>query len=143
MGHRFVLWAAVSGLLAAPVLAGVVEDDLAVVKKAVSNEKALSREERPAPKADPPRARKGQEPRWLKLRIEDRGTKKGKLSLNLPLDLVRALDDEGEDWPVPWPHHKDGKGPQVRLGDVLRALRSGQEIVEIEDEDSTVRIWVE
>ena len=41
------------------------------------------------------------------------------------------------------PHHKNGKGASIRLGDVLRALRSGQEIVEIEDEEATVRIWVE
>lgn len=127
-------------LFALPAFAGPAEDDLAVVKKAVGSE-ATAPQKTEAAKARAPEPRKGEEPRWLKLRIEDRSQKKAKVSVNLPLDLVRALDENGEDWPVDFGHHD--KGSKLRLGDVLRALRSGQEVVTIEDEDSTVRIWVE
>jgi hypothetical protein len=128
------------GLLALPALAVGAEDDLAVVKKAVGSEAPAPRKGE-EPKARAPEPRKGDEPRWLKLRIEDRSQKKAKVSVNLPLDLVKALDEDGEDWPLDWGRHD--KRSKVRLGDVLRALKSGQEFVTIEDEDSTVRIWVE
>jgi hypothetical protein len=128
------------GLLAGPLFGGSAEDDLAVVKKAVGPEA------RPAPRAETraeaPEARKD-EPRWLKLRITDRGDKKGKVSINLPLDLVRALDEDDHVGRLLSSPTVNGKGASMRLGDVLRALRSGQEIVEIEDEEATVRIWVE
>ena len=128
------------GLVALPVLAGGAEDDLAVVKKAVGSE-APAPAKGEAPKARATEPRKGDEPRWLKLRIEDRSQKKAKVSVNLPLDLVRALDEDGEDLPLDLGHHD--KRSKIRLGDVLRALRTGQEFVTIEDEESTVRIWVE
>lgn len=142
MRNRLVWSAWALALVAAPVLAGVAEDDLSVVKKAVGpRQPAAAAEE--APKASPPEPRKGAEPRWLKLRIQERGAKKAKVALTLPLDLVRALDDDGEDWPVAWRRHKDRKGASLRLGDVLRALDSGHDLVEIEDEEGSVRIWVE
>lgn len=128
------------GLVALPVLAGGAEDDLAVVKKAVGSEAPASHRSE-APKARAPEPRKGDEPRWLKVRIEDRNQKKAKVSVNLPLDLIRALDEDGEDLPLDWSRHD--KRSKVRLGDVLRALSSGQEFVTIEDEEATIRIWVE
>jgi len=130
------------GLLALPVLGGGAEDDLAVVKKAVGPEAPAAPRDQTA-RARTSEPKKGAEPQWLKLRIEERGDKKARVSVNVPLDLVRALDEEAEDWPLFSPRHKNGKGASLRIGDVLRALRSGQEIVEIEDEGATVRIWVE
>lgn len=127
------------GLLTVPALAGGAEDDLAVVKKAVGSETAAPQKSE-APKAKATEARKGDEPRWLKVRIEDRTQKKAKVSVNLPLDLVRALDED-EDLPLDFGHH--ARHSKLRLTDVLRALRSGQEFVTIEDEESTVRVWVE
>jgi hypothetical protein len=48
----------------------------------------------------------------------------------------------GEDWPLDCGRgHSKGHGPT--LGEVLRALDSGQDLVEIEDDDATVRVWVE
>ena len=38
-------------------------------------------------------------------------------------------------------HCQDGHGPT--LGEVLRSLDAGQSLVEIEDEDATVRVWVD
>jgi hypothetical protein len=139
MAHRWISGAVLMGLLAPPLFGGSVDDDLAVVKKAVGPDA------QPAPRSEtrPAREPGKDEPRWLKLRITDRGDKKAKVSLNLPLDLVRALDDGDDAERLFSPHHKNGKSVSIRLSDVLRALRSGQEIVEIEDEEATVRIWVE
>lgn len=61
------------------------------------------------------------------------------MSVNLPLGLVRAF---GQDWPLHGCRHcQDGHGPT--LGEVLRSLDAGQSLVEIEDEDATVRVWVD
>jgi hypothetical protein len=76
------------------------------------------------------------------VRIEERGAKRAKVSVNVPLELVKALDDDGEELPM-LHGHTDGKGKSIRLRDVLRALHTGQDIVQIEDEESVIRIWVE
>ena len=49
----------------------------------------------------------------------------------------------GDDVPIPGCEGRGGKGTSLTLGDVLRALDSGESLVEIEDEDTTVRVWVE
>jgi hypothetical protein len=76
------------------------------------------------------------------VRVTEKGEKQSRLSINLPLSLVRAL---GDGCPIRWHGTRLGKEGErpVRLSDVLRALESGQNIVEIEDEEATVRIWVE
>lgn len=128
------------------------EDDLALVKKAVAARPAapattpmVVAQEGAGQKGDPQEreatrpARKGKEPQWLRLRVAERGGKK--VSVNLPLALVRAI---GEDWPIelhcnrPWKERT-----RLRLGDVLRALDSGQDLVQVDEEDATVRVWVE
>jgi len=57
----------------------------------------------------------------------------------LPLALVRAL---GDDMAVPGCAESD-TGRRLTVGEVLRALDTGESLVEIEDEQSTVRVWVE
>jgi hypothetical protein len=141
----------VAVLLSAP--AGAADDDLAVVKKAVASPQAAVsppaalQEERPAPasrKAGKP------EPQWLKVRTFAKGGKgepRKRVSVNLPLSLVRALDD----FPIDLcRHHRreearddGGRRCEVRLADVLSSLEAGQELVEVEGEDETVKIWVE
>src|SRR5262245_40743979 len=129
------------GLLALPAFGGSALDDLSVVKNAVGQEPVA---ERPAPEARAPEPKRSDEPRWLKVRIQDRGEKKAKVSINLPLDLVRALEDDDEGAGSPAVSHLKGhKHSAIRLGDVLRALSSGKDIVEIEGDDATVRVWVE
>jgi hypothetical protein len=54
--------------------------------------------------------------RWFKVRVVEKAGKKARVTLNLPIGLVPPL---------------------------LRALDSGQSLVEIDDEDATVRVWVE
>jgi hypothetical protein len=121
------------GALAVPALADAVDDDLAVVKKATTSNGGS------AVTAEAPPSQKGDEPRWFRVRIVDRGEKKATVKVNLPLALVHAL---GDDMPVPGCGEED-QGHHVTLGEVLRALDSGESLVEIEDEQSTVRVWVE
>jgi hypothetical protein len=151
--------------MAAARVAASGEDDLAIVKKAVASPAAArAREPGPAPgstKAALPAAtagrvaavaqpvpearplpRAGREPQWFKVRVTERGTGRKKVTINLPLSLVRALGDDTIDWGC----RGDGDSRHcrtVRLSEVLRSLEAGQELVEVEDEDSTVKVWVE
>ena len=122
--------------------AGSAEDDLAVVKRAVASAPPQATTPAATPTRPPaeakPAPRKG-EPQWLRLRVVEKGAKKATVKVNLPLALVRSMD---EDWPLDC-GHAHGKGRGTTLGEVLRALDSGQELVEIEDDDATVRVWVE
>lgn len=141
---KTTLYAAVAALaLAAPVAADRAEDDLAAVRKAV----AAAPVRTPAPAAartaaeeEPRPARPhGVEPRWFRVRIVDKSGKGSKVSVNLPLGIVRAFAD---DWPLHLCHRcADGRGPTI--GEVLRSLDSGQSLVEIEDGGATVRVWVD
>ena len=153
-------------VLAGAVGAGLAasgEDDLAIVKKAVASPApARARQSRaaaaPAQAAPavtatasapegPPRVRTGREPQWFKVRVVDRSTGRKKVTINLPLSLVRALGDDTIDWGC-----RSGDGDRdhdrdrchsVRLSEVLRSLETGQELVEIEDDEATVKVWVE
>ena len=116
--------------------AGSVEDDLRVVKKAVAQRsQAPESQEKDATR---PRAGKGKEPQWLRVRVLEKAGKK--VSINLPLALVRAM---GDDMTI-GPHcGREGKGVTLTIGEVLRALDSGQDLVQVDDEDAKVRVWVE
>ncbi len=131
------------GLVAAGVLAGALaaraEDDLAVIKKAVAQtESPGTPSARPAPPA------KNAEPQWLRVRIEPKGEKKGRIKVNVPLAFVRSVDG---DLPLEFGNGCRGGHKQsycgMKLSEVLKALDSGESLVEIEGEDETVRVWVE
>jgi hypothetical protein len=119
------------------VRASGADDDLAVVKRAVAQSAGDAAPARPEakPKAEPPGAHGATRPRWLRIRVADKGEQKGNVSINVPLGLVQAM---GDDWPLDL---HCGRHP--RLSEVLAALRSGQDLVEIDDDDTTVRIWVD
>ena len=141
-------------------LAAIGEDDLAIVKKAVASPAPRGRVIRiastPAPQAAPavppvtaapaadvaPRVRAGREPQWFKVRVVERSTGRKKVTINLPLSLVRALGDDTIDWGC-----RSAAGGHrchtVRLSEVLRSLETGQELVEIEDDEAMVKVWVE
>lgn len=147
MSERWRKAAAWGGAAALALLVGTVwawapEDDLAIVKRAVADSQATAVPEGPPTKASPPAARK-EEPQWLKMRIVEKTGKKARVSVNLPLALVRAV---GDDWPIDWHCGREGKEHRrcsIRIGEVLGALEAGQQLVEIESEDATVRVWVE
>lgn len=152
--------AAAAGLAGAGV-AGGGEDDLAIIKKAVASpvpapsakasgaankrDQVVAVAQVTPPAAEPearPLVRAGREPKWFKVRVVERGTGRKKVTVNLPLSLVRALGDDTIDWGC----RGDGEGRQchtVRLSEVLRSLEAGQELVEVEDEDAVVKVWVE
>ena len=104
------------------------EDDLAVVKRAVEKDEA----------AAAPQARRPDQGRWFRVRIEEKGG--SKVKINLPLGLVRDLDDHV---PFDWSCGRRHQGCRLRLSEVLAQLDSGQDLVEIKDADSSVRIWVD
>jgi hypothetical protein len=131
-----VLAVGLAALLVAPAAADSAEDDLAVVKQATSSSGSVSRA---TPEA-PPRS-STDEPQWLRLRVIEKGKKKATVKVNLPLALVRALAD---DVPLPGCYGREGEdGKRLTIGEVLRALDTGESLVEIDDDDETVRIWVE
>ena len=148
------LWGtAVVLALALPAAAAAVEDDdLAVVKRAVKQDPpargGIDRAE-PAAKERAVVRRSGK-PQWLRVRVMERNGRK-KVSVNLPLALVRALGDDFDLGVLCGRHHgrrhrdDDHKDvcPEVRLADVLAALESGEDLVQVEEEDATVRVWVE
>ena len=117
------------------VRAGVNDDDLTVVKRAVEQGS-------PAPQAlqdEKPAPRSGAKPQWLRVRVTERNGKK--VRVNLPLALVRAIGD----WPLDFGCGFDGERRRckIRLSEVLEALDAGQNLVEVDDDGTTVRIWVE
>jgi hypothetical protein len=130
-------------LFAAPV-GWAAEDDLSIVRKALAADAGGATSKDTGATA----IRKGSSPQWLRVRIVDKGEKKAKVSINLPLSLVKAMGDEV---PIDWHCRKDDgteteskkKHCSMRLSDVLEALESGQDFVQIEDEQATVRVYVE
>jgi hypothetical protein len=118
------------------VRAGVIEDDLAVVKRAVAQATPATPQAEPDEK---PPLRAGAKPVWLRVRVTERGGKR--VRMNVPLALVRALGD----WPIDLGCDRHGERRcTLRVGDVLKALDAGQSLVEVDDDDGTrVRIWVE
>jgi hypothetical protein len=109
---------------------GGTEDDLAVVKRAVEREEDAA--------APPATARRTDQARWFRVRIEERNG--ARIKVNLPLGLVRDLDDRV---PLDWGCGRRHRGCRLRLSDVLDQLDAGEDLVEIKDADSTVRIWVD
>ncbi len=135
---RGSVWAvAVLALAPAVALAGSADDDLAVVKKAVAqssppaDERAPARAESPRPPDSRP-----EKMRWLKVRVTERTGKR--VSINVPLSFARVL---GEDWPVNLGCRRGAS--RVTLGEILRSLEAGQDLVEVDSDDAKVRVWVE
>ena len=121
--------------LAGTASADRADDDLQAVRRAVASSRAV-----PAPAEEPPPAAgvraSGGEMRWFKVRIVEKAGKKARVTLNLPLGLVRSLGDD-------WPFGPSGRRGRPTLGEVLRAFDAGQSLVEIDDGETTVRVWVE
>lgn len=159
-GRKRLAWGTTALAVAAAVATGIavasgagpaVEDDLAVVKRAVAQSTqavpdtpATSRtqEPEPRPEAARPARTSGKQPNWLKVRVTEKGTSRKKVTVNLPLALVRALDDG--DFPINFGcGEKQHRRCSIKLAEVLDALESGQDLVEVDDEDQLVRIWVE
>ena len=136
--------AAMAAALAAAAagIAVAAEDDLAVVRRAVARQEVKAAEPSSV-RAEPPAARSAGNLKWLKVRVTEKGTKRAKVTINLPIALVRAL---GDDYPIDFGrrHHWNEEGEKrIRLGEVLAALEAGSPLVEIDDDDAFVKVWVE
>jgi hypothetical protein len=150
MIQRIVLGAALAAAAAGAVVAASAEDDLAVVKRAVARPQVARQEAPPARAPETVRTDErprtdvaGRELRWFKVRINEKGSKKARVNVNVPIALVRAL---GDDFPIDIGRHggwRGGREKMIHLGDILATLEAGHSLVEIDDEDATVRIWVE
>jgi hypothetical protein len=140
----------VLGLLAATLAGGglCAEDDLDVIRRALSADarsgSALGRDAATATTRDATLAVKKGEPQWLRVRVTGKGEKKQRVSVNLPLAFVKAV---GGDWPLHFGRacHREQEAHycSIKLSEVLRSLDAGQDIVELDDEQQTVRVWVE
>ena len=142
---RMALGAGFAVLAAGTVMASwSAEDDLAVVKRAVAKQEVRTTSPESSVRAEPPAPRPATELKWLKVRVTEKGAKKAKVTINLPLNLVRAL---GDDFPLDFGNRRWDRDHErtrtIRLGEVLAALEAGSPLVEIDDEESYVRVWVE
>jgi hypothetical protein len=75
--------------------------------------------------------------------LEKEGHKRSRVSVNLPLSLVRAIADEEDGFPIDWKCRHGGRRCEIDLRAILRSLEAGQELVEIDSDDATVKVWVE
>jgi hypothetical protein len=136
-------------------------DDLAIVKRAVASParvasaspappaaRAASPAPRPSPAAEAraadarAAASTGREPKWFKVRVVDRASGRRKVTVNLPIGIVRALGDQTIEFgcrEADLGRHCHG----IHVSEILRSLEAGQDLVEIEDEDASVKVWVE
>jgi hypothetical protein len=121
--------AAVLLMILAPLPVGAADDDLTVVRRAVQNRVT----------AAPVGVRGGA--RWFRVRIEERDG--GKVRVNLPLPFVRALGGQADTWPGGFRCARAGGPCRLRPSEVLGALDAGQELVRIDDEEASVRIWID
>ena len=135
----FVAVGALVVLSARPVGATGQEDDLEIVKKALRQaghtSPAAADHDVRASSAAPLAAR----PRWLKVRVFDKGEGRSKVTINLPFSLLAVLDDKELDWC----DHHGAEGCHLKLKSVLGALEAGQEFVNIDSSEATVRVWIE
>jgi hypothetical protein len=141
--RAWILAAAIAA--AALALGGLVRaaaqeaaDDLAVVKRAVAQAPSPAA---PAVKAQAPAPRTGK-PTWFKVRVVDKESKKTRVTVNMPLALVRAIGDTPFDWKCGGDEHPRHRC-SIKVSEVLEALESGQQLVEVDDEQSIVKVWVE
>jgi hypothetical protein len=150
-GKSGISWAiaATLALGVGAAIAFAADDDLDVVKKAVASHAAQA-SAAPAQSAAPaarPAAKARSEAQWFKVRVSERENNR-KVTINLPLSLVRALGDE---LPVDIgcdPDRGHDRGHRllpcgISLSKVLAELDAGQSLVEIDSDEETVRVWIE
>ena len=108
--------------------AATADDDLAVVRKALQKNTGGEA------------TKSGGKPQWLHIRVEGKTQKKEKVSINVPFAVIEAFgDQELSHWNI----HQGGEHQTIRLADVLKRLEAGQQIVEVDSEEETVRVWVD
>lgn len=121
------------GLVAIPAAVRSQDDDLAIVKRGVQTARAESGPTHA--EVESGKSRPGSRPLWLKVRVVEKGARRAKITVNLPLAVVRVL---GDDFPV------DVGSRRLRLSEILETLEAGGEpLVQVDDAEASVRVWVE
>jgi hypothetical protein len=117
------------------------DSDLQAVKRAVAQEPAASVTPPPTPRAEraEPRRERRDDGRWLRVRVDEKGGRK-RVSINLPLAFVRAFDDVPIRYDCGDQSHRRCT---LRLAEILSALDQGEDLVQIDDDDTKVRVWIE
>lgn len=124
------------------------DDDLAVVKRAVAAPVERDDEVKREDEGRRPVARErkgGRRVQWLKVRVleKENGKEKETVSVTLPVAVLSLLGDDArvDLGKVGGDVLKDTK--PVRVADILDAFEPGQPIVEVNEKDSYVKVWVE
>ena len=131
--RRVLAWTILAAAIAAPVAADRAATTICrrcARRSRSPGPAAVSEKARPPAEAEPlpPQARRplrSSDLKWLHVRVAPKaGSKSGRVSVNVPLGLVRMF---GDDWPIPTgpglppPHDRC----HLTLGEILRALDSG------------------
>ena len=140
-------WTSVGCMLAlaagAAFAAAAADDDLAVVKRAVAVQSDGDPDDAPRTAAVRKSSRR---PQWLKVRVVEAkdGRKEEKVSVTLPLSLLAVLGrDATVDLSEMGVKGVKAESNRIRIMDVLESLEPGSLLVEVREEDSHVRVWVE
>ncbi|MBP6909354.1 MAG: hypothetical protein KBC18_02890 [Candidatus Saccharicenans sp.] len=102
------------------------KDDYQVIKKAVQEN----------PKIQP-----AGEAKWLKVLIVDKATGKEKVKVTLPLSLVEIFARCAGKEEI----KMDGKNQNLNVEQLIEQLKKAgsMSIVEIDDEEATIKVWLE
>jgi hypothetical protein len=123
------------------------EDDLAVVRRAVASGSDASHgtPPQPPPRVESAPARRkvdsATEPHWLRVRVTKKVTG-AKVKVDIPLFIARAI---GAEIPLDFGCARRGRDSEapMKLGDILDMLDSGQDVVNIDTWEASVRVFVE
>ena len=102
------------------------KDDYQVIKKAVQEN----------PKSQP-----AGEAKWFKVLVVDKTTGKEKVKVTMPLSLVEIF--------ARWAEHKDikmnGKDNSMKVEELMAQLKKAgpMSIIEVNDEEEMIKIWIE
>jgi len=112
--------------LLTPVFAGGADDDLRVIKRAVKKN---------------PHYETGKEAQWFKVLVTDSKTNKDMMKITMPLCLVEIFFSCAKDTKIKT-HQGDA---EIDLRAVFKELKARGPIalIEIHDDDETVKIWLE
>ena len=110
--------------LAAPILAGGHEDDLTVIKKAVKGGHACE---------------PGKPVKWFKILITDNKSRTDIVKVTLPISMAKLLAHCAKD------KHLHMDKADIDVAAALKDLREmgPMTLIEIVDDDATVKIWLE
>ncbi|NOR52628.1 MAG: hypothetical protein GQ536_00855 [Candidatus Aminicenantes bacterium] len=121
-----VLVVFVFSILLAVFIIAEQEDDLQAIKKAVKKK---------------PNYEKGKEVKWFKVLITDNRTKKDKVKITLPISLLEVILKSSQN--KSWNFH--GDDCDIDFKELFAELKKlgPMVFIEVQEEDETIKIWLE